>query len=341
MTEIKIELFGRVQGVRFRQFVKETADSFGIFGYVANKSDGSVLVIAQSDKAKLEEFMALLQKGSLLAKIEGFSYNWRKKTKDFSVFEIVVDKGFILDQKSSFINLGKQLLGIGKAVPLHVTIIPDGNRRWAKKHGLDELEGHKKAGAYENLKLLLSEAEKIGIKYFTLWGFSTENWSRSKKEVDSLFELMNGLLVKIEDDLIKDKIRFRHLGRKDRLPKELVQVIEKLEERTKDFSDFNLQICLDYGGRDEIVRALNKAIKSGVSEVAEENLGNYLDSAGIPDPDLIIRTSGEKRLSGFMPYQSVYSEFYFTDIHFPDFGPVQLREAVEEFSKRKRRMGGN
>ena len=341
MIEIKIELFGRVQGVRFRQFVKDTADGLGIVGYVMNRADGSVLVVAQSERKVLEEFVALLQKGSLLAKIEGLSYYWRKKTKDFSGFEIIVDKGFILDQKSSFLNLGKQLLGIGNSVPLHVVVIPDGNRRWAKKHGLDELEGHKKAGAYENLKLLLSEAEKIGIKYFTLWGFSTENWQRSKKEVDSLFELMRSLLLKIEEDLIKDKIRFRHLGRKDRLPKELVQVIEKLEERTKDFSDFNLQICLDYGGRDEIVRALNKAIKSGVSEVAEENLGNYLDSAGIPDPDLIIRTSGEKRLSGFMPYQSVYSEFYFTDIHFPDFGPVQLREAVEEFSKRKRRFGSS
>ncbi len=341
MTEIKIEVFGRVQAVGFRHFVKEKAEGFGLMGYATNRHDGGVLIVAQGERNKLEEFLSEVHKGSMLSKVEGASYYWRKKTKDFSGFEILTDNGFISDQKSSFINLGKQLLGIGKTVPQHVTIIPDGNRRWAKKHGLDELEGHKKAGAYENLKLLLSEAEKIGIKYFTLWGFSTENWQRSKKEVDSLFELMKSLLVKIEDDLIKDNIRFRHLGRKDRLPKELVQVIDKLEERTKDFSDFNLQICLDYGGRDEIVRALNKAIKSGVSEIDEEDLKNYMDSAGIPDPDMIIRTSGEKRLSGFMPYQSVYSEFYFTDLHFPDFGPVQLREAVDEFSKRKRRMGGN
>lgn len=341
MIEIKIEIFGRVQGVRFRQFVKDIADDLDVRGYVTNKADGSVLVIAQGEKKKIEEFINGVQKGSILSKIEGVSYYWRKKTQDFSNFEILVDKGFIVDQKSSFINLGKQLLGLGKNIPGHVVIIPDGNRRWARKHGFDELEGHKKAGAYENMKKLLTEAEKVGIKYLTLWGFSTENWKRSKKEVDSLFELMSSLLERIEVDLVKDKIRFRHLGRKDRLPKELMQIIEGLEERTKSFSDFNLQICLDYGGRDEIVRALNKAIKSGLTEIEEENLGNYLDSAGIPDPDLIIRTSGEKRLSGFMPYQSVYSEFYFTDVHFPDFGPVQLREAIEEYSKRKRRIGGN
>lgn len=341
MTEVKIEVFGRVQGVRFRQFVKDIADKLSIKGYVLNRHDGSVLIIGQGDKNKLEELVSNVEKGSMFAKVDGLSYFWRKETKKFENFDIIIEKSFIKDQKSSLINLGKEILGVGKTIPLHVVIIPDGNRRWAKKKGLDELEGHKKSGAYENLKLLLDEARKLKIKYFTLWGFSTENWKRARREIDALFELMNSLIKQIEPELIENKIRFRHFGRRDRLPKELVESIEKLEELTKNFSDFNLQICLDYGGRDEIVRALNKALKSGVTEVHEETLNNYLDSAGIPDPDLIIRTSGEKRLSGFMPYQSVYSEFYFTDLHFPDFGPSELSEAVEEFSRRKRRLGGN
>lgn len=341
MQEIKIEIFGRVQGVRFRQFVKDKADALGLCGHVTNRSDGSVLIVAQGKKEEIEKLLDYVQKGPLLSKVEGISYFWRSKTKDFTGFEIVKDEGFIADQKSSFTNLGRRIFNVGGRAPVHVAVIPDGNRRWARGKGLDELEGHKKAGAYENLRALLNEAKNLDVKYFTIWAFSTENWNRSKKEVDALFELISGLLEKIEEDLVKDKIRFRHLGRKDRLPKKLLEVIEKLEERTKEFNDFNLQICLDYGGRDEIVRAINKAIKSGVSEIEEGDLHNYLDSYEIPDPDLIIRTSGEYRMSGFMPFQSTYSEFYFTDIHFPDFGPSELRKAIEEFGKRKRRFGGN
>ncbi len=341
MGEIKIEVFGRVQGVRFRHFVKEKADKLKLNGYVNNKSDGSVIIIAQGNRQDLENFLSDIQKGSLLSKVEGVSYYWRKISKIHTSFDILTDKPFIADQTLSFTNLGKKLLGIGKDIPKHIAIIPDGNRRWAKQKGLDELEGHKRAGSYENIKSLLNEAKKLGAVYFTLWVFSTENWKRSKREVDELFKIIIELLERIESDLVKDKIRFRHIGRRDRLPKKLIEIIERLEEITKDFSSFNLQICLDYGGRDEIVRAINKAIKSGTSEVLEEELANYLDSVGIPDPDLIIRTSGEYRMSGFMPFQSAYSEFYFTDVHFPDFGPAQLKEAVESFKNRKRRFGGN
>ena len=138
---------------------------------------------------------------------------------------------------------------------------------------------------------------------------------------------------------LKNKVRIRHIGRKDRLPKNVVQELVKVEEATKDFDNINIQICLDYGGRDEIVRAINKILKSGVQEINEDDLINYLDSVGIPDPDLIIRTSGEKRTSGFMPFQSGYSELYFSDVHFPDFTPKELRKAVEEFSMRRRNFG--
>ena len=327
--------------MRFRQFVKDTADSMKILGYVTNRPDGSVFVVAQASEAVLLNLLTEVQKGSTLSKVEGLSYHFRNKTGEFKDFQIFVEKGFISDQKSSLVNLGKKILGIGKNIPRHIAVIPDGNRRWAKQKGFDEIEGHRIGGSYDKMKSLLDESRKLGIKYFSIWVFSTENWKRSQREINSLFEIIENILSKIESDLVHDKIRFRHIGRKDRLPKRLIDVIEHLEEITKDFDNFNFQLCLDYGGRDEIVRAVNKFLKNGSDEINEDDLINSLDSAGIPDPDLIIRTSGEYRMSGFMPFQSAYSEFYFTDVHFPDFGPVQLREAVESFGSRKRRLGGN
>tara|TARA_Y100000310_G_scaffold340504_1_gene436499 strand:+ start:582 stop:1280 length:699 start_codon:yes stop_codon:yes gene_type:complete len=229
--------------------------------------------------------------------------------------------------------------GKGKSIK-HVAIIPDGNRRWAIEKGMKGIKGHEKSATYENLKDLMQEARDLGVEYMTFWGFSTENWKRSKTEINYVFGLIEKLLTRIEEDLIRDKIRFRHLGRRDRLPKKLIKVIDDVENATKEFEDFNLQICIDYGGRDEIVRALNKALRSGVQEINEEDFVNFLDSEGIPDPDLIIRTSGENRLSGFMSFQSAYSEFYFTNVHFPEFGAAELRKAVEEFTSRGRRFGG-
>jgi len=226
-----------------------------------------------------------------------------------------------------------------KKIPVHISIIPDGNRRWAKKKGLNIFAGHKKSASFGNTISILEEAQKLGIKYMTFWAFSTENWNRSKKEIKYLFDLINQFFKKFRKYAIENKIRFRHLGRKDRLPKNVVQELVKVEKATKNFGDFNVQIALDYGGRDEIVRAVNKILRSGVSEIKEDDFVNYLDSAGIPDPDLIIRTSGEKRTSGFMPFQSSYAELYFADVHFPDFTPKELRKAVEEFSRRRRNFG--
>jgi len=224
-------------------------------------------------------------------------------------------------------------------VPRHIVIIPDGNRRWAKEKGLQIFAGHEKSANYKNLILLLEEAEKLGIKYVTLWLFSTENWKRSKREIDFLFNLIPKNFKKFKEYAIENKIRFRHLGRRDRIPKKVMEEFIEFEEATKEFDGINMQACLDYGGRDEIIRAVNKILKSGVSEIGEDELESYLDSAEIPDPDLIIRTSGEKRTSGFMPFQSAYSELYFTDVYFPDFTPKELRKAVEEFVNRKRSFG--
>ena len=339
MEEIKIDIFGRVQGVRFRHFVKEKADELKINGYVRNREDGSVSVIAQGDRVSLQKLLSEVQEGPKLSKIAGVSYIWQNPWVKYNDFIIALDKGLIEDQKSSFFNLGRNLLNLGDKIPKHIAIIPDGNRRWAQQKGLNSSDGHKKAAQYENLSALLEETERLGVKYLTLWLFSTENWKRTKKEIDFLFSLVLKFSKEFGKEAKRKGIRFRHIGRKDRIPKKVLDIFEKLEKDTRKFDRMNLQVCLDYGGRDEIARAINKIIKSGVNEIKEEDLANYLDSADIPDPELIIRTSGEHRMSGFMPFQSAYSEFYFTDVKFPDFGPKELRKAVEEFARRKRNFG--
>ncbi len=226
-------------------------------------------------------------------------------------------------------------------IPRHVALIPDGNRRWALARGLVGEQGYEKAGSFENLRTLFNEARRLGVQYFSLWGFSTENWKRGKREIDSVFRLIFDGLRRFGEESAKEKICFRHLGRRDRLPKELVREIEELEDRTKKYKDFIVQLCLDYGGRDEIVRAVNRILKEGREAIDEKSFVAYLDSKVAPEPDLIIRTSGERRLSGFMAYQGIYAELYFTDVYFPEFGPAELRKAIGEFSRRKRRFGGD
>ena len=226
-------------------------------------------------------------------------------------------------------------------IPNHVVIIPDGNRRWAKEKGLFVTAGHYKSASYENVKAILNEARSLGIRYITFWGFSTENWSRDEVEIKAVFELVSGLLDRLEKEAMENKVRFRHLGRKYRLPKNLLEKIDKVEKVTSKYSDLNVQVCLDYGGRDEIMRAVNKMIASGVKKVDDKMFSEYLDTKDIPDPDLIIRTSGEKRLSGMMPFQSVYAELYFADCYFPDFDALELKKAVEDYTKRQRRFGGS
>ena len=221
----------------------------------------------------------------------------------------------------------------------HVAIIPDGNRRWARKKGLLKTAGHEKSAEQRNVISLLNEAQNLGIKYFSIWGFSTENWKRDKHEIKKIFDILFKFLLKTRNNFHKNRIRFRHIGRKDRLPKKLLQEMSDLEEETKKYRDFNLQLFLDYGGRDEILRAVKKAIKNGDRNINEVNFSKFLDTKNIPDPDLIIRTSGEKRTSGFMPFQSVYSEIYFSKKFFPDFKKRDLRKAVLEFLKRERRFG--
>ena len=228
-----------------------------------------------------------------------------------------------------------------KNIPIHISIIPDGNRRWAKARGFMASYGHVKSGDYKHIRSLVSEAKEQGTKYLSLWALSTENWSRPKGEREVIFKLVMNTIDNIRKDISKNKIKFkfRFVGRKDRLPKNLVSEISKLEKETKNFKDFTVILCLDYGGRDEILRAINKMIKSGIKNVNEVKFSNFLDTSNIPDVDLIIRTAGEQRTSGFMPFQSVYSELYFTKTSFPDFQRKDLRKAIEDFAKRKRNFG--
>ena len=185
------------------------------------------------------------------------------------------------------------------------------------------------------------KARDLGIKVLSVWAFSTENWKREKQEIKTIFNLIYRLINHFSKDIYKNKIRFKHLGRKDRIPKKLVQALEKLEQESKNYSGFNVQLCLDYGGKDEIIRAVNRAIKSGKIEINEKEFHEFLDTKNIPEPDLIIRTSGEQRTSGIMPFQSSYAELYFTPVYFPDFNSQELKKAIEEFQKRQRRFGGS
>tara|TARA_Y100000310_G_C20619884_1_gene782687 strand:- start:304 stop:975 length:672 start_codon:yes stop_codon:yes gene_type:complete len=217
----------------------------------------------------------------------------------------------------------------------HIAIVPDGNRRWAKKKLLEKNEGHKKAAQYKRVIALLKAAKKEGIKIMTLWGFSTENWKRSAKEKKILFQIITKLLKELEIDVIKEKIEFKHLGRKDRIPKSLLEQIQNLEKISKNYKNFKVNLCIDYGGKDEIIRAVKK-IKNP-QKINENNFEKYLDTKD--SPELIIRTGGEKRLSGLMPFQTTYSELYFTKKYFPDFSPKDLKKAIKEFFNRQRRFG--
>ncbi len=226
-----------------------------------------------------------------------------------------------------------------KNLPKHIVIIPDGNRRWAKQNNLKPQQGHKKGA--EIAQNILTEFQKYGIKYLTIWGFSTENWKRSKIEIQYLMKLFSNLITKLKEKCKKDKIRFYHFGRKDRLPQSLIKKIIDLENQTKTNKKLHFALALDYGGRDEILRAVKKLYISNldIDKLNEQKFSQFLDTKNFPDPDLIIRTGGEQRLSGIMLWQSAYSELYFLNKFFPDFNKNDIKIILEEFSKRQRRFG--
>ena len=228
-------------------------------------------------------------------------------------------------------------------VPNHIAIILDGNGRWAKKRGMPRSFGHVKG--CENLEDICEVAKELGVKYLTVYAFSTENWKRSKEEVDGLMKLFRNYLKKCIKISQKNNMRVKVIGDITAFDSDIQESIEKLEDFSKDFTDLHFQIALNYGSRDEITRAVNRMLedqKAGKLEtpVSEDTISGYLDTAGLPDPDLMIRTSGELRLSNYLLWQLAYSEFYFTDVAWPDFHKPELIQAIEKYNQRDRRYGG-
>jgi len=227
-------------------------------------------------------------------------------------------------------------------LPQHVAIIMDGNRRWARSKGLNPIEGHK--FVTDNvIERLADRCLELKIRHLTLWAFSTENWDRDKEELSGMMQLFRYGLKKKADDLFKKGIRIRVLGELERFPEDIAQASREWIEMSKENHDLTVTFALNYGGRDEITRAVNRFLAEKGNEpgvqLGTDELGQYLDTAGMPDPDLIIRPGGQLRLSGFMPWQSVYAELYFTDVLMPDFTSEQFDEALADFQSRQRRFG--
>lgn len=229
-------------------------------------------------------------------------------------------------------------------IPRHIAIIMDGNGRWAKKRKLPRTMGHK-AGV-ETIRRVLKEADKLGVKYMTLYAFSTENWKRPKDEVNSLMKLLIQYLRQEINELDKNGVKINVLGDMSKLPKECQEEIEKSVLKTENNTGITMNIALNYGGRDEILRAvksISEDVSKGIiksSEIDDTIFESYLYTKGVPDPDIIIRPSGEQRLSNFLLWQCAYSEFWYSDICWPDFKESDLHRAIYDFQKRDRRFGG-
>lgn len=230
-----------------------------------------------------------------------------------------------------------------RKIPNHVAIILDGNGRWAKSKGMPRNYGHVQGA--KTVEVICEEAYKMGIQYLTVYAFSTENWNRPQEEVDALMKLLRNYMKTCLKTAEKNRMCVRVIGDKTRLDEDIRTRIEELEEATKNNDGLHFQIAINYGGRDEIVRAvrrLSKDIQEGrVSReaVTEDVLDSYLDTCGIPDPDLLIRTCNEQRISNFLPWQLAYTEFYFTPVAWPDFSKEELEKAVEAYNHRDRKYG--
>lgn len=224
-------------------------------------------------------------------------------------------------------------------LPRHVAIIMDGNGRWALSRGLPRLAGHK-AGT-ENLRRVIRSTVEFGVKYLTIYAFSTENWGRPLEEVRGLMSILEDVLDKELAELHAEGVQLRHIGRLERLSPKLQKKVLEAIELTKNNNRLVLNVAFNYGGRDEIVHAIQKIIRDGIpaEQVTDELVSQYLYTAGVPDPDLIIRTSGELRVSNFLIWQAAYSEWYVTPTYWPDFDQEEYRRALEAFAQRDRRFG--
>ena len=229
-------------------------------------------------------------------------------------------------------------------VPRHIAIIMDGNGRWAKKRGLLRTAGH--AAGAEAFRRIANYCRSIGVQYLTVYAFSTENWKRSEKEVSGIMRLLGKYLTEALRDMEKNHVRFRFFGDLSRLSPKLKKLCEDAQNISATYHDVQVNFCLNYGGRDEIVKAVQQAAQDAKDgrlnpeDIDETVFSRYLYSADVPDPELIIRPSGEMRISNFLLWQSAYSEYVFMDVLWPDFGPEHLDEAILEYHRRDRRFGG-
>lgn len=229
-------------------------------------------------------------------------------------------------------------------IPNHIAIIMDGNGRWAKNRGLPRTAGHKAGG--ETFRRIANYCREIGVKYLTVYAFSTENWKRSEEEVGGIMILLERYLKEALRDMEKNGVCFRFFGDLSHLRPKLRKLCEETQAKSSQYHEVQVNFCLNYGGRDEIIRAARKfaedvaAGRRQADSLTEEDFECYLDSAGVPDPELVIRPSGEMRISNFLPWQSAYSEFVFMNVLWPDFMPAHLDQAIEEYHRRNRRFGG-
>lgn len=224
-------------------------------------------------------------------------------------------------------------------IPQHIAIILDGNGRWAKSKGMPRNYGHVQGA--KNVETILSAAHDMGVRYVTMYAFSTENWNRPKDEVDALMSLLHSYMKTCLRTAKKNNMRCRVIGDITRLDVATQKRIHELEETSKNYDGMNFTIAINYGSRDEIVRAVKRIVADGVKEeeITQELISSYLDTRELPDPDLLIRTSGEQRLSNYLLWQLAYTEFYFTDIPWPAFTPADLSDAIDYYNKRDRRFG--
>lgn len=225
-----------------------------------------------------------------------------------------------------------------KKIPSHVAIIMDGNGRWATKRGLPRNFGHREG--VKAIERTIYACLKYGIKYCTFFAFSTENWKRSKEEIDGIFNLLREYIDKDDNIFTKNNVKVTSIGVLDPFPEDLKKSLINIKEKTINFDRLNVCFALNYGGRDDITRAINKIIEQDVKRVTEKDILNMLDTRSMPEPDLIIRTSGEMRISNFLLYQMAYSELYFPKVLWPDFNEKHFIKALKNYQKRNRRYGG-
>ena len=228
-------------------------------------------------------------------------------------------------------------------IPKHIAVILDGNGRWAKSKGLPRKMGHVQGA--KNVEDMIYIVGEMGVQYFTVYAFSTENWKRSEEEVSALMDLLRKYLLTGFKKAAKNNVKFRVIGDKTGLAPDIQQTIAELEEDSKDNTGLFIQIAINYGGRDEMIRMMKKTaqdVKDGKvlpEDITEQYVSDHLDTTGVPDPDLLIRTSGEQRISNFLLWQLAYTEFYFTDVPWPDFNKKELEKAIEVYNSRDRRFG--